>query len=69
VFQQSPGIRGKAGVGRQLSQKALAAMNGGEEVTCGLVVAGCDGAELLEIGEEILDQAALTVELEITLAG
>ncbi len=31
-------------------------MDGGEEVARGLVVAGGDGTELLEFGEEVLDE-------------
>ena len=30
----------------------------GEEVAGGLIITGCDGAELLEPGEEVLDQMA-----------
>jgi hypothetical protein len=28
----------------------------GEEIDCPLVITGCDGAELFEFGEEILDE-------------
>ena len=38
-------------------------MDGGEEVAGGLIVAGCDGAKLLELGEEILDQMPGLVEV------
>src|SRR3954449_2724660 len=31
-------------------------VNAGQETSCGLVVAGGDGPELLELGEEVLDQ-------------
>jgi hypothetical protein len=37
----------------------------GEEVAGGLIVAGCDGAELLELGEEVLDQVARLIEVPI----
>ena len=33
-------------------------VDGGEEIALGLVIAGGDGAELLEPGEEVLDQMA-----------
>jgi hypothetical protein len=33
-------------------------LNGGEEVSLGLVISGGDGTELLEFGEEVLDQMA-----------
>ena len=42
-------------------------MNGGEEVSCGLVVAGGDAAELLELGEEVLDQVPCFVEVAIVI--
>ena len=49
---------------------ALAAqVDGGEEVARGLVVAGCDGAELLEFGEEVLDQVARPVEMAVVVVG
>ena len=44
-------------------------VNGGEEVAGGLVVAGGDGAELLELGEEILDQVARLVEVSVVVRG
>ena len=54
---------------RQLSQiRRGGEVNGGEEVSCGLVVAGGDGTELLELGEEILDQMARLVEVPIEVA-
>src|SRR4029453_1550185 len=40
-------------------------MDGGEEVAGGLVVACGDGAILLELGEEVLDQMARLVEVSI----
>jgi hypothetical protein len=44
-------------------------VNCGEEVPRCLVVAGCDGAELLELGEEILDEVAHLVEVSVEVAG
>ncbi len=44
-------------------------MDGGEEVARGLVVAGCDGTELLELGEEVLDEMACLVEVPVEVAG
>ena len=38
-------------------------MDSGEEVACELVVARGDGAELLELAEEVLDQVACLVEV------
>ena len=38
-------------------------IDGSEEVAGGLVIAGGDGAELLEPGEEVLDQMARLVLL------
>ena len=40
-------------------------MYGGEEVSGGLVVAGGDGAELLEFGEEIFDEVACLEQVAI----
>ena len=40
-------------------------MNGGEEIAGGLVVASGDGAELLEFGEEVLDEVARLVDFTI----
>jgi hypothetical protein len=40
-------------------------MNGGDEVAVGLVVAGGDGAELFEFGEEIFDEVASLVDLPV----
>jgi hypothetical protein len=40
----------------------------GVEVADGLVVSGCDGAELLEPGKEALDQVALVMEMVVVLA-
>ena len=44
-------------------------MNSPEEVAVGFVVTGCDGAELLEPGEEVLDQVARFVEVVIVVSG
>jgi hypothetical protein len=44
-------------------------VNSGEKVPCGLVVAGGDGAELLELGEEVLDEVARLVEFSVEGAG
>jgi len=44
-------------------------LNGGEEVSPGLVVSGGNGAKLLELGEEVLNQAACLVELAIVIPG
>ena len=38
-------------------------MNAGQEASCGLVVAGGDGPELLELGKEVLDQMPGLVEV------
>ncbi len=38
-------------------------MNAGQEASCGLVVAGGNGPELLELGEEVLDQMPGLVEV------
>lgn len=38
-------------------------MNGGEKITSGLVIAGCDGSELLELAKEILDQVSCLVQV------
>ncbi len=43
-------------------------VDGGEEVARGLVVACCDGPELLHPGKDILDQMAFLVEFPIVLA-
>ena len=40
-------------------------VNAGQEASCGLVVAGGNGPELLELGEEVLDQMPGLVELFI----
>lgn len=40
-------------------------MDGGEKVARGLVVAAGNGAELLEFGEEVLDQVARLVEVAV----
>src|SRR5271169_1066185 len=44
-------------------------MDGGEEVAPGLVVAGGNGAKLLEFGEEVLDQMSRHVEVSVVIAG
>src|SRR3954453_21291026 len=38
-------------------------VNAGQEASCGLVVAGGNGPELLELGEEVLDQVPGLVEV------
>src|SRR3954469_14981478 len=38
-------------------------MDAGQEASCGLVVAGGNGPELLELGEEVLDEVACLVEV------
>lgn len=43
-------------------------MDSGEKITRGLVVAGCDGSELLELAKEILDQMACLVEVLVIKA-
>ena len=40
-------------------------MDGTEEVAGALVVAGGDGPELLQLGEEVLDQVACLVEIAV----
>ena len=40
-------------------------VNAGQEASCGLVIAGGNGPELLELGEEVLDQMPGLVELFI----
>src|SRR3982751_134661 len=40
-------------------------VNAGQEASCGLVVAGGNGPELLELGEEVLDQMSGTVEVSV----
>ena len=44
-------------------------MYGAEEVACSLVVARGDGTELLEFGEEILDQVARLEQVSVIVAG
>src|SRR5208282_2375441 len=43
-------------------------MDGGGEISCGFVVAGGDGPELLEFAEEIFDQVSCLVEFLIERA-
>ena len=43
-------------------------MDGGEEVARGLVVAGGDGTELLEFGEEVLDEVTRLVDVLVVVA-
>ena len=43
-------------------------MDGGEKVACELVVTRRDGAEVLYLIEEPLDEVALTIEREVALA-
>ncbi|MDB5769836.1 MAG: hypothetical protein JWM42_210 [Burkholderia sp.] len=38
-------------------------MDGSEKITSGLVIAGCNGSELLELTEEILDQMPCAVQV------
>ena len=40
----------------------------GKEVSCGFVIAGCNGAELFEFAEEVLDEMARLVSLFIVVA-
>lgn len=40
-------------------------MDGGEEVCCGLEVAGCDPPEVLQAVEEALDEVSVAIELAI----
>jgi len=42
-------------------------MNAREEVAGEFVVSGCDGPELLELGEEVLDQMARRVERSVEI--
>ena len=42
-------------------------VDGGEEISCGLVVACSDRTELLEFAEEVFDQVALFVEFAIEI--
>jgi hypothetical protein len=42
-------------------------MNCGEKVSGGFVVAGCDGAELLEFSEEVLDEVPRFVGISVEL--
>lgn len=42
-------------------------MQSGEEVSCGFLVAGGDGSELLDDIEESFDEIALTVECEVAV--
>ena len=44
-------------------------VNGGKEVSSGLVVSSGDGAKLLEFGEEVLDQVAQFVEIAVVIPG
>ena len=39
-----------------------------EVVACGLFVAGCDGAKVLDAVEEAFDEVALAIEREVALA-
>ena len=38
-------------------------MDGGEKITSGLVIAGCDGSELLKLAEKVLDQVSCLVQV------
>ena len=42
-------------------------MDGGEEISCGFVVACGDGAELFEFAEEIFDQVARFIEFAVEI--
>lgn len=44
-------------------------VDGGEEISCGFVVACGDGAELFEFAEKVLDQVARLVEMFVKVAG
>src|ERR1035437_239318 len=44
-------------------------MDGGEEVARSLVVAGCDGPELLEFGKEVLNEVTRLVDIPVVVAG
>ncbi len=44
-------------------------MDAAEGVPGSFVVAGCDGAELLELGEEVLDEMARLVEVLVVVPG
>jgi hypothetical protein len=39
-----------------------------EDVSGGLFVAGCDGVNVLDAGEETFDEVALAIEREVALA-
>jgi hypothetical protein len=43
-------------------------MDGGEEVSCSLVVAGSNGAELFEPAEEVLDAVTCLIQVLIVVA-
>ena len=43
-------------------------MDGGEEIALGLIIAGGDGTELLEPGEEVFDQVSRLVEVSVVVA-
>jgi hypothetical protein len=38
-------------------------MDGGQEISCGFVISGSDGAALLEFGKEIFDEVARFIEV------
>jgi hypothetical protein len=40
-------------------------MEGAEEVSCGLIITGGDGTELLELGEEVFDQVPCFIEVPV----
>jgi hypothetical protein len=42
-------------------------MDGGEEVSCGLVITGRDSAELFELAKEVLDPVACLIEVFIII--
>ena len=43
-------------------------MDGGEKITSGLVIAGCDSSELLELAEKILDEVSCLVQVLVIKA-
>lgn len=38
-------------------------MDGSEEIASGLVIAGCNGSELLELAEEVLNEVSCLVQV------
>ena len=60
--------RSTSGALRSWKRRDPRVLPASEEVSCGLVVAGGDGAELLELCEEVFDQVAGLVEVPVELA-